>query len=153
MDRMPTHDDANLILRLYELRREDKLRAARSWFTANFYCKNLAEAAEVCPPGSEENAYLRMVTSYWDMVASFITTGVLNEELFFQSGTELLLTWVRIRDVLPELRALFNSPNYLKNLETVALQFTDYWNRRTPGAFDAFVARMGSRPAQAQKAD
>ena len=87
----PTYDDANLILRLYEMRREERMREARAWFTAHFRPKKWEELATLVPPGSAENASYRMVISYWDMVASFVVTGVLNKELFFQSGRELLL--------------------------------------------------------------
>ncbi len=58
-----TYDDVNLILKLYELRREDKMRAARSWFAANFKCKSMAEFGPLCPPGSESNAVMRQITS------------------------------------------------------------------------------------------
>jgi hypothetical protein len=55
----PTYDDANLLLRLYELRREPKMRDARNWFFGNFKCKTMAEFGQLCPPGSEPNAYFR----------------------------------------------------------------------------------------------
>ena len=86
-----TYDDVNLILRLYELRREDKMRAARNWFVANYKPKSMAEYQQLCPMGSEENAFARQVTSYWDMVSSFVASGVLNDELVFQNSRELLL--------------------------------------------------------------
>src|SRR5262249_38282102 len=73
----PTYDDVSLILKLYEMRRDEKLRAARGWFAANFKVKTIEEWQKLCPPGSDPNASYRMVTSYWEMVASFITGGVL----------------------------------------------------------------------------
>ena len=51
-----TYDDVNLILRLYDMRREEKMRAARTWFVANFRPKTMAGFNHLCPPGSEENA-------------------------------------------------------------------------------------------------
>src|ERR1700677_2865901 len=114
-----TYDDVNLILRLYELRREEKLREARAWFVANFKVKTLAEVNALCPPGSEANAYFRQSISYWEMVASFITSGVLNEELFFQNTRELLLFWLRLKPIVNELRTAFTDPDAWKNLETV----------------------------------
>ena len=87
----PTYDDANLILRLYEMRREDKMRTARDWFAQNFHFKTMEDYNRQCPASSSMNAYSRMVMSYWEMVASFITGGVLNQELFFQNGMEMLL--------------------------------------------------------------
>src|SRR5581483_3473763 len=58
----PTFDDVNLILRLYEMRREERLRAARAWFIANFKPRTLQEFDALCPPGSDANASFRMVT-------------------------------------------------------------------------------------------
>ena len=97
-----TFDDVNLILRLYELRRDEKMRQAREWFSKSFTAHSLDEFNSVCPPGSEQNVWFRMVVSYWEMVASFITGGVLNQELFFQSGHELLMVWEKIRDAVPQ---------------------------------------------------
>ena len=71
----PNYDDVNLILRLYEMRREPKLREARGWFFGNFKCKTMAEMQQIAPPGSDANAYYRQFTSYWDMVGSFINSG------------------------------------------------------------------------------
>jgi hypothetical protein len=71
----PTYDDANLILRLYEMRREDKMRTARDWFAQNFHFKTMEDYNRQCPASSSMNAYSRMVMSYWEMIASFITSG------------------------------------------------------------------------------
>ena len=139
----PTYDDADVILRLYEMRREDRLREARRWFAASFKVKTADEFAALCPGGTEANASYRMVTSYWEMVASFVTSGVLSQELLFQNGRELLFTWERIRDVLPHLREMYKNPLELKNLETVAKAYIDWWNKQTPGAHDAFRKRIG----------
>ena len=152
MDQQASYDDAKLILQLYEIRREDRLREARKWFTGNFYCRTFEEVTALCPPGSEASASMRMVISYWEMVASFITSGVLNEKLFFQSGMELLLTWIRTKPVLVGIRTAFANPGYLKNLETVGERYIEYWNRTAPGAYDALVARIGTPPPQPAKA-
>ena len=76
-----TYDDANLLLKLYELRREDKMREARAWFVSNFKPKSVDEMLQLCPPGSAENAKMRQVITYWDMAASFVASGVLNPEV------------------------------------------------------------------------
>jgi hypothetical protein len=138
-----TYDDANLLLRLYEMRREEKMREARAWFSANFKPKSMADIQQLCPPGSENNARMRMVSSYWDMAASFVAAGVLNPELFFTNSRELLLVAVRMRPVLSEIRAAFKDPTFLSNLEAVARQYSDHLNKVTPGTLDAFVARVG----------
>jgi hypothetical protein len=138
-----TYDDVTLILKLYEMRREEKMRAARNWFFANFKPKSMAEFQQLCPPGSEPNAFSRQVISYWDMAASFVTSGVLNDELFFQNNRELLFVWLRVEPVIGDLRGAFKDPNYMKNLETVAKSFMDYLNRTSPEAVQAFKARVG----------
>jgi len=139
----PTYDDANLILRLYEMRREDRMRQARAWFTAK--CKGLQtydDLLKLAPAGSDENASYRMVVTYWDMVSSFIVTGILHKELFFQSGRELLLVWERVRDLLPSLREAYKDPNYLKNLETVGTEFAAHMKGHGPEAYEAFLKRV-----------
>ena len=138
-----TYDDVNLILRLYDMRREERLRDARAWFTKTFKPKTLDELNQIAPPGSDENAYMRMVVTYWEMVASFLTSGVLNEELFFQSGRELLLVYTRMKPVLSQVREAFKDPNAYKNLETVATRYIDYLRRTGPGSYEAFAARIG----------
>jgi hypothetical protein len=137
-----TYDDVNLILKLYELRREERLRQARAWFTASFKAKTMAEFAALCPPGSEQHASYRMTTTYWEMVASFLTNGVLNAELFYQSGRELLLVWERMRDLVPHLREQYKHPKEYQNLESAAGAFIAWWTRQSPGAYEAFSKRV-----------
>jgi hypothetical protein len=139
----PTYDDANLLLRLFELRREDKMRAARDWFAQNFHFHTLEEFNQKCPPSSSMNAYARMVISYWDMVASFITGGVLNQDLFFQSQMELLFVWQRVSKLIPEMRAVYKNPTAYQNLETVASAYIKWLDGRAPEAHAAFAARVG----------
>jgi hypothetical protein len=141
MQARATYDDANLILKLYDLRREERMRKARAWFSASFRARTLQDFAALCPPNSDELASYRMVTSYWEMAASFVTSGVLSSELFFQSGRELLLVWERIRDLVPAIRQQNTDPLAFSNLESVARDFIAYLERRGPGAYAAFSAR------------
>jgi hypothetical protein len=138
-----TYDDANLLLRLYELRRDPKMREARSWFMANFKPKTMADVQALCPPGSEPNAMMRMVSTYWDMAASFIVAGVLNPDLFFMNNKELLLVSIRMGKVLDEVRVAYKDSTYLKNLETVGKQYGEWMEKQSPGALQAFTARVG----------
>jgi hypothetical protein len=142
MTTRPTYDDANLILRLYEMRREERMRKARSWFTANCKVKSYEELIKLAPGGSDENASFRMVVSYWDLVGSFITAGVLNKELFFQSGREMLVVFERMRELLPSMREAYKDPHYLKHLETVGSQFADYFRTQSKDAYEAFLKRI-----------
>lgn len=142
MTQKPTYDDANLILRLYEMRREERMRKARAWFTANCKAKSYDDLIKLAPGGTDENASVRMVTSYWDLVASFMTSGVLNKELFFQSGRELLLVWERVREYLPGMREVYKDPGYLKHLETIGNEFAAYYQKQDKGAYEAFLKRI-----------
>jgi hypothetical protein len=142
MTTRPTYDDANLILRLYELRREDRMRKARGWFVANFKAKSWEELQKIAPPGSDENASYRMVVTYWEMVASFITGGVLNKELFFQSGRELLFVWERLRDVLRPMREANKDPLLYQHLEAVGTEFAKYFKDTSGDGYDAFIKRI-----------
>ncbi len=148
MPTQATYDDANLVLRLFELRREEKMRAAREWFAANFAPSSLEDAQKLAPIGSQENAYLRMVTSYWEMTASFVTSGVLNQELFFQSGGEMVFVWERIREIVPALRATFNNPQMYRNLETVATAYIRWMEAGAPGWYAGFSQSIRAMAAQ-----
>jgi hypothetical protein len=139
----PTYDDANLILRLYEMRREERMRHARAWFTST--CKGVKsyeELIKLAPGGSDENASYRMVVTYWELVSSFIASGILHRELFFQSGRELLLVWERVSDFLPSMREAYKDPNYLKHLETVGTEFAAYVKLSGTETYQAFQKRV-----------
>ena len=138
----PTVDDAKLILKLYDMRREPRLLEARRWFAASFKVKTFDEYLALCPPGGEPNASYRMVVTYWEMVASFLTSGALNNKLFYQSGREMLLTWERVRDIVPDIRKANKHSREYKNLEDAAAAYVKWWNKTAPGAFDAFSKRV-----------
>ena len=142
MAQQATYDDANLILRLFELRREERMRKARAWFSKSYHARTMEEHLKLCPPGSDEDASFRMVTSYWEMAASFVTAGVLSEELFMQSGRELLFVWERIRDIVPPVRQAYKNPNVHRNMETVASAMIASEQKVAPGAYEAFSTRV-----------
>ena len=148
MPTQATYDDANLILRLYELRREDKLRQARDWFSANFKPSSFADLQRIAPPGSKENAYMRMVVSYWETAASFVAAGVLNQDLFFQTSGEMLVVWERVRPLVPELRATFKNPSSFRHLETVGNAYIKYMEAQGPEAYPAFQAMVAGMVAE-----
>ncbi len=113
----PTYEDATLVLRLYELRREEKLRAAREWFRAKFFPQSYEEVKAVAFGAGIENTHYRMVTTYWEMAASFVARGVLHPELFFDSGGEALFVWAKLGEFVDALRQDYQSPRLLGNLE------------------------------------
>jgi hypothetical protein len=113
---VPTYEDATLVLKLYELRREEKLRAAREWFAGKFFPQTAKDVTDLT---GTENVYYRMVTTYWEMAASFVTRGVLNADLFLDSGGEMIFVWAKLADLVPPLRQNLGSENLLKNVESL----------------------------------
>lgn len=145
-----TYDDATLLLRLYELRREEKLRKARDWFATSFNAKSFEEFDKLCPQGSDNNAYFRMVVSYWEMAASFVARGVLHPELFFENSGELLMVWEKARDLLAQARVAMKNPMVGKNTEEVANAFIKWMNENSPEAYPAFQAAVKTMSATQQ---
>ena len=116
----PTTADAELILKLYDLRREPRMRQARDYFAFKFFPSTYEELMKIMTArGSDENAFLRQVTSYWDMAASFVVRGALNPGLFFDSCGEMWLVYVKMKPFLPQLRTDM-SPAAFRNIEGVA---------------------------------
>ena len=118
MVRLEPHN-AQLLLQIYDLRREEKLRKARAWLIPSFAAGSLKEFLEMYPPGSEPNAYYRQVTTYWDMVAAIVNRGMIDEDLFFETTGEAMLTWLRVREVALQMREARKNPLHLRNLETL----------------------------------
>jgi len=142
MKKQATYDDASLILELYDLRREPRLRDARKWFGGAPQFQSREEWLKLVPPGSEENASYRMVVTYWEMAASLVAGDVLNAELFYQSNLEMLFVWEKIRLLLPEVRAAQKNPILYRNLEQVATGFLEHMKVSSPDWYDGFFAPM-----------
>ena len=147
-----THQQADLLLKLYEMRREPRLRQARAWFADNFNATTMQELGVLAPPGSENNASMRMVLSYWDMAANLVNRGLIDEELFFETSGEQFLVWDRIRHVAPEIRTVFKSPIFLTNLEEHCKRLEAWRERRAPGSTAAFREFMKQQAAARAKA-
>ena len=131
--------DADVIMRLYDLRREERLRKARNWFFANFKgIKSTEEFLKIAPFGSDENAYFRMVVSYWDMAAGFVNSGAVNADLFFRSSNEMLFVWIRASEVIPELRKSRNNPLMYGDLEQASAAMAKWLHDRAPGSYEGF---------------
>jgi hypothetical protein len=120
MSKKPTTADAQLILQLYDLRREAEMRKARNWFALEFFPPTADDFLKVAwALGTQENAWLRQVGGYWGIVTSFVLSGVLNEELFLQPGFsgELFLIYAKIHPFVKELREKLGDPEAFLNLE------------------------------------
>jgi hypothetical protein len=125
----PTYDDANLLLRLYEIRREDKMRQARQWFLFEFTAGDWKQIREMFFTGAEQDNYLRMVVSYWDMACALVKQGVLNKDLFYSTNGEHLVVWNKTKPWVAGVREEFKNPFMLRNLEDIA-EDTVQWRAR-----------------------
>ena len=148
-----THEQVNLMLRLFEMRREAKLREARDWFGANFHVKNVEDAARLCPTGSLENTYMRMVLGYWEMVAGIVNRGLVDEELFFETAGEQWMVWEQVKPAIAGWRAMFSNPKFLSNLEEQCRRIEAWREKRAPGSNEATrkVLAQGREALQAAK--
>jgi hypothetical protein len=147
------HHDAELLLRLFDLRREEKLRRAREWFARNFHVRSAEEFDKACPPGSEENAYARMVMSYWEMAASIVNHGLIEEQFFFENSPELWLTFEKGKAMVAAVRERQKNPHIFENLEKLALRFEKWADERAPGSIEARRKLIGAmaRPPEPGK--
>jgi uncharacterized protein DUF4760 len=108
--------DADLILKLYDLRREPVMREARNWFFS-FNPTTTDEYMEAMM--SEKSGYVRMVISYWDMAASLVNNGAIDEQMFNDANGEHLFVFAKIEPILGALREQWNQPEMLKHFETL----------------------------------
>ncbi|HEX7295076.1 MAG TPA: hypothetical protein VF251_04930 [Pyrinomonadaceae bacterium] len=110
---MSKQAEADLILKLYELRREPVMREARGWF-ATFNPKSAADFTDVLI--SDKSGYYRMVTSYWDMAASLVNNGAIDAQMFNDANGEHIFVYAKLEPFLPQIRAEGN-PLFLTHLE------------------------------------
>jgi hypothetical protein len=138
----PDNYDAELLLRLYDLRREEKLRRAREWMIGKFQADSVEDLDKQLPPGSEESAFFRMALSYWDMAACLVNHGLLNEDLFFENTAEFWLVWEKVRHLAPGMREARKNPLAWKSLETLAHKYVQWMATRAPEALDTLRKRL-----------
>ena len=146
-----THDQANLMLRLYEVRREPRMREARDWYFAKFHPTSLDDIARQAPIGSPESAYMRMVISYWEMAASMVNRGLIDEGFFFENTGEQWLVWERIRAFVPAMRARSKNPRQYENLEKHVKRLDAWRKKRAPGMSEAMRQMMTQMQQAAPK--
>jgi len=124
MSKKATSADAELILQLYDLRREAEMRKARNWWVNEFWPRSAEDFMKVAfTPGSQENNWLRQVTGYWSMAASFVLQGALNADLFLQPAVsgEMFIVFAKIQPFLGELREKAGDPHMFANIEKVIM--------------------------------
>jgi len=134
------YESADLLLKLYDLRREPVLRKARAWFREQFAPASAEEVLAVYR--GKRSAPYRMVTTYWNMAAALVLHGAIEEQMFADVNGEHIMVYAKLQPCLTELRGLLNNPGYLEKLEQVILRMPDAQAR---------LARF-RRPAKAGKA-
>lgn len=138
----PTSADVELILKLYELRRDPEMRRARAFMISEFNVKAWEEIRPHYLTGDEIDRHFRMATSYWEMVAAFVNRGLLNEGLFFDTHGEDIVIWKKIEPLVKQGRKQIR-PTWLWNLERMARRH-QAWRERTYGLAEKMI-RAGSK--------
>jgi hypothetical protein len=122
------HESAKLILKLYDLRREEKMRKARDWFFRfNPASADDIRAAMIGP----DSAYFRMVVSYWDMAASFVNHEAIDEDMFNDANGEHVVVFAKIHPHLEAFRASLNAPKFALQLERLVMRAPNAEERLT----------------------
>jgi hypothetical protein len=129
----PTHEQAQLHLQVYEMRREARLRQARDWFFNNYYAETIDEAMRIAAPGTEGGTSFMMVTSYWEQACALLNYGLLHEDLFFETSGEFFGVWERIKPTIDEGRQRFVNKQFLAHLEQAARRYEQWMESRSPG--------------------
>jgi hypothetical protein len=152
MESKPTHEQAQLHLQIYDLRREPRLRQARDWFGQNFRAKTFDEAMRIAPFGTESGTFFGMVIGYWEQACALLNYGLLHEDLFFETGGEFFGVWELVKGIVPEARQKFVDKQFLANLEKTAQRYVAWSERRSPGhvaAMRQFMQQMQPQAAPA----
>jgi hypothetical protein len=126
---MAIHDEASLILKLYDLRREDTMRKGRDWFAREFHPESMADIEKAF--FGEHSGHLRMVATYWDMAAALVNNGAIGAQLFNDTNGEQFLVFGKLEPFLKEIRGAFG-PQFLVNLEKLI--------EATPGGRERAIA-------------
>jgi len=144
---MPTHADAELILKLYDLRREPEMRKARKFVMETFWPQKVEDIqAIVAAFGSQENAWLRQVIGYWEMVSSFVNKGLLDADLLLDSTGELWFVYAKIKPMLEDMRKTLH-PEFLMSTQKAA-EATERGRARVEYMQKMFAARAEKMKAQ-----
>ncbi len=148
---MSKQQDADLILKLYDLRREATMREARNWFFT-FNPTTVQEYMEAM--FGEHTGHLRMVVSYWDMACSLVNNGAIDEQMFNDANGEHLFVFAKIEPILEDLRKTLNAPEAFKHFETVVRRVPDSEAKLTAirERIKAIQAMIAEKTAKAQSA-
>ncbi|OFW66369.1 MAG: hypothetical protein A2Y74_03700 [Actinobacteria bacterium RBG_13_63_9] len=154
MNTKPTHEQAQLHLQVYDLRREARLRQARDWFFKSYIVQTFDDAMRVAGPGTEGGALAMMVISYWEQACALLNYGLLHEDLFFETSGEFFGVWERVKPIVPEARERFVQKQFLAHMEKAAKRYESWMESRSPGhiaAMRQFMKQMSAQIAAGAK--
>jgi hypothetical protein len=126
---VPDHEDVNIVLKLYELRRESVMRQARDHVNLQFMPKSWEEFAKILELDNPHNAHFRQVATYWEMAATFVNMGALHEDLFWNTNGEAIFFFAKVQPFLERLRKDIYGPMYLTQLESLIRRRPDGQDR------------------------
>lgn len=152
METRPTHEQAQLHLQVYDMRREARLRQGRDWFFKNYFVENFDDSMRIAAPGTEAGALAMMVLSYWEHACALLNYGLLHEDLFFETSGEFFGVWELVKPIIPQARERFANKQFLAHLEKAAQRYETWIESRSPGhiaTMRQFMKQMRSQPAKA----
>lgn len=114
--------DVMAILKLYELRGEALMREARAWFFSEFAPRSGKDIVRLMMSGERQSAFYRMVASHWEVAASFVNNGGIDEQLFLEGNSEHVVVYAKLQPFLAEVRETIGEPDYMANLERLVLK-------------------------------
>ena len=123
---MSKQDDTMAILKLYELRRDEQMRAARQWYFSEFAPASARDIVDLYRSGERASANFRMVASFWDTAASLVLNGGIDQKMFLDANTEHVFICAKISEFLPEVREIFRDPDFLIHLEDLVRAMPDF---------------------------
>lgn len=145
-----TPADAQVIMHLYELRREPEMRKARNWFGGEFHPQSVDDIMNVVSAfGSDQNRYFRMVTSYWEMAAAMVLNGAVHEQLFLDTQNEMFFIFAKLHSHLEGVREKMGSPEAMKKVETLINKSDE--SKKKLEVFKQRIERLRAAAAAAKK--
>jgi hypothetical protein len=152
MEAKPTHEQAQLHLQVYDMRREARLRQGRDWYFKNYFVDTLEDSMRIAGPGTESGALAMMVLSYWEQACALLNYGLLHEDLFFETSGEFFGVWERVKPIVPQARERFMNKLFLGHLEKAAQRYEAWIESRSPGQIAGMREFMKQMRTQLAKA-
>jgi hypothetical protein len=115
----PDHHDADLVLRVYDLRREEVMRQSRVAINREFWPKAFEDAQALQKPDHPLNAAYRQVGTYWEMVYGFARHGIVHPEFWLENNGEGIFLYAKVAAFVDRLRET-GPPTAFRNAEWAA---------------------------------